>query len=170
VIVPDPEPTFNLPLIERKPMTTLAPTFPSTSLRRHAFDEDGFTLLEILVGIAIMGILASFAVTSLAGVTERWQNEEAVGQSARKVQAEVDKWKNNNGSFNEVDTQAFGDIIGQQPSNVHIKVVQKHALVNGVDIDGDYQIHGWADEGRYSESNPYVLDPLEKDANTAPSA
>jgi prepilin-type N-terminal cleavage/methylation domain-containing protein len=164
--VPDPEQTFN-PSPERKPMTTFAPSFPSASIRRHAFNEDGFTMIEILTVIAITGILAAIAIPTLADVQAR-NNVLSVLRSEQKVQAAVDKWKNDHGPFNEVDTEAFGDIISQQPDNFHIKVVRKDYAVNGVNLKGDYQIHGWADEGEYTESDPIVLDPLVIEANTFP--
>jgi prepilin-type N-terminal cleavage/methylation domain-containing protein len=147
-------------------MTTLAPTFPPASIRRHAFNEDGFTMIEMLTVIAIIGILTAIAVPALFDIKAKWENEEAVGQSARQVKEKVEQWKSNHGAM-EVPAELANSVV--LPENVHITVVQKHSLVNGVDLPGDYQVHGWADAGKYTESSPYILDPLENSANTAPS-
>jgi general secretion pathway protein G len=59
----------------------------------------GFTILELMAVIALLGILATFAIPAFNGYTERARTSQAIG-AIGAISVEVHSWRvNNNGAF-----------------------------------------------------------------------
>jgi type IV pilus assembly protein PilA len=58
----------------------------------------GFTIIELLIVIVIIGILASITLVSYSGVTQRTNNASAE-QAARSAAGELETYNSANGSF-----------------------------------------------------------------------
>jgi general secretion pathway protein G len=68
--------------------------------RRRA--QDGFTLIEIMVVIAIIGLLATLVVQSLRGATDKAKRTKAMADIA-ELKTALDRYYIDNGSYPSTD-------------------------------------------------------------------
>jgi general secretion pathway protein G len=64
--------------------------------------QDGFTLIEIMVVIAIIGLLATLVVQSLRGATDRAKRTKAMADIA-ELKTALDRYYIDNGSYPSTD-------------------------------------------------------------------
>jgi prepilin-type N-terminal cleavage/methylation domain-containing protein len=66
----------------------------------HGLKSHGFTVLELMASIALLGTLAALAIPAFTGYTERARVNAAVGEIGR-VTVELHRWRmiNGNGAF-----------------------------------------------------------------------
>lgn len=69
-----------------------------TTLRSHPARQHGFTLLEIMVVIVILGVLASLVIPSLMGNKDRADRQKAVSDIVTLENA-LDMYKLDNGQY-----------------------------------------------------------------------
>jgi prepilin-type N-terminal cleavage/methylation domain-containing protein len=88
------------------------PTLPSRlssppSFGRPAFaEEEGFTLIELVVVILILGILASIAIPSYVGLQVR-ADKSAASSNVRALSTDVEAYYADNGTFAGISLTAL---------------------------------------------------------------
>ncbi len=112
---------------------------------------DGFTLVEILIVVVILGILAALVVPLMAGASE----EAAVATAQtelNKVRRAVEVFQVSNGNalpavvagdgtWGEIVTPAY---LREAPTNQYVGGVNSRVIVIGNAADAAYQTtHGW---------------------------
>jgi prepilin-type N-terminal cleavage/methylation domain-containing protein len=78
---------------------------------RLATDESGFTLVELLVVVLIIGILAAIALTMFSTQKEKGQDADAKSNASALVSA-VDRCYVETGDFRDCDGQGANDDLG----------------------------------------------------------
>ena len=86
--------------------------------------QQGFTLIELMIVVAIIGILAAIAIPAYQDYTARAQVSEAVNLSAG-LKATIAEIYNQEGSFNNADSGSAGlplatDVVGKYVSQVNV--------------------------------------------------
>jgi type IV pilus assembly protein PilE len=125
-------------------------------MRRQYSDNRGFTLIELMIVVVIIGILASLAIPRFMTASMRSKQSEAklilkqiyVNQRAYRQQSVANAYFNPGGVANAANPQTFGEIwVEIMPSAIYTYDIQ----VNGqaftatatADIDGDATIDTW---------------------------
>lgn len=91
-----------------------------TEIPRRRRSEEGFTLIEIMVVILILGLLATIVVQSLRGATDKAKHTKAQADIA-ELKTALDRYYLDNGSYPTTD-QGLQALVhppttGTQPSN-----------------------------------------------------
>ena len=82
-------------------------------------NDEGFTLVELLVTIAILGILAGIVVFSVAGITSNGQ-KAACGTEASTVRTAMEAYQAKNHAYPSAMTSLTGVFLASTPANVDI--------------------------------------------------
>jgi general secretion pathway protein G len=92
----------------------------ATAMRSRRYNQDGFTLIEIMVVILILGLLATIVVQSLRGAADKAKRTKAQADIA-EFKTALDRYYLDNGRYPTTD-QGLGALVapptnGQIPSN-----------------------------------------------------
>jgi general secretion pathway protein G len=92
-----------------------------TKLRAAAGEESGFTLVELLIVIAIMGVLAGVVVFSVAGISDSSQTSACKAEASTVKSAEEAYYVKNKAYGTASDlTTAPNKLLGATPTLVTI--------------------------------------------------
>lgn len=93
-------------------LSPLAPPSPATATRRRRAADRGFTLIELMIAIAVLGILAAVAFPSFMDSIRKNRRSEAFTALAQVQQAQ-ERWRGNNAGYAaSVSNAAAGDPPG----------------------------------------------------------
>jgi general secretion pathway protein G len=94
-----------------------------TKLRARAAEESGFTLVELLIVIAILGVLAGVVVFSVAGVSDNSQAASCKTEASTVKAAEEAYYVKNKSYATATElTTAPNKLLGSTPTLVTITV------------------------------------------------
>lgn len=79
--------------------------------------SDGFTIVELLVVIVVIGILAAITITSYTGITARAQTDQALS-NAQSVQSVAETYNADNSNYPDVTSTFSSDPSAKLPSNI----------------------------------------------------
>jgi len=92
-----------------------------TKLRAAAAEESGFTLVELLIVIAILGVLAGVVVFSVAGIQDNSQTSACKAEASTVKSAEEAYYVRNKAYGTASDlTTAPNKLLGSTPTLVTI--------------------------------------------------
>lgn len=128
-------------------------------MKRIMKEEKGFTLIEIMVVLIIIGLLAGIVVPKLMGRTEEAKRTKSAVQ-IRNLQSAIDLYKLDNGSYPTTDQgmQALVEkpAVGEAPKRWkeggYIEKVPKDAWGNNYvyispGVHGEYDIYSYGADG-----------------------
>jgi general secretion pathway protein G len=126
-------------------------------MRRRQRNQDGFTCIEIMVPILILGLLATIVVQSLRGPADKAKRTKARADLA-EIKIALDRYHLDNGYYPTTD-QGLLALVGRPPTN---------GIVPLVYYDGGYLERipkdPWGNPYFYrSDGNEYVLKSLGPD-------
>jgi len=119
-------------------------------MQRRRSNQDGFTLIEIMVVILILGLLATIVVQSLRGATDKAKQTKAQADIA-EIKTGLDRYYLDNGSYPTTD-QGLQALVaaptgGKIPANY-----ETGGYLQGIPKDP------WGNQYFYqSDGNGYVL-------------
>src|SRR5258708_5121737 len=73
-----------------------------TAMKSRRYNQDGFTLIEIMVVILILGLLATIVVQSLRGAANKAKNTKAQADLA-EIKTALDRYYLDNGYYPTTD-------------------------------------------------------------------
>jgi general secretion pathway protein G len=91
-----------------------------TAMRSRRYNQDGFTLIEIMVVILILGLLATIVVQSLRGAADKAKHVKAQADLA-EIKTALDRYYLDNGYYPTTD-QGLNALVspptnGRMPAN-----------------------------------------------------
>ena len=78
-----------------------------TKLRARMRDESGFTLIELMLVVVVLGVLAGIAVPRMGGVRDQ-ADESAVKSNLRAMQSSLEMYYVQEGEYPDSDTDLGG--------------------------------------------------------------
>src|SRR5258707_12266129 len=87
-----------------------------TAMKSRRYNQDGFTLIEIMVVILILGLLATIVVQSLRGAADKAKRTKAQADIA-EIKTALDRYYLDNGYYPTTD-QALNP-LGSPPTTGH---------------------------------------------------
>ncbi len=103
-----------------------------TELRAAAAEESGFTLVELLIVIAILGVLAGVVVFSVAGIQDDSQTSACKAEASTVKSAEEAYYVKNKKYGNGTQlSSAPNKLLGSAPSMVTITLTPDAATATG---------------------------------------
>ncbi|MDI6906741.1 MAG: type II secretion system major pseudopilin GspG [Thermoanaerobacterales bacterium] len=100
-----------------------------TWIKRYAGNEKGFTLIELMVVVIILGVLAAIAVPNFTGQTDRAKKGRAITE-LKSMKTIIDLYKMDNNEFPEVGNTVADEV------NTIAEVLQKDGINWTGDSDG----------------------------------
>ncbi|MDD5434106.1 MAG: type II secretion system major pseudopilin GspG [Nitrospira sp.] len=128
-------------------------------MKRLMKKEDGFTLIEIMVVLIIIGLLAGIVVPRLMGRTEEAKHTKTIVQ-IKNLQSALDLYKLDNGYYPTTDQglqsltekPAIGEIPKKWKEGGYMDKVPKDAWGNNYvyispGVHGDYDLYSYGADG-----------------------
>src|SRR3954453_8376905 len=100
-----------------------------TKLRNHRHEEDGFTLIELMVVVLIIAILIAIAIPTFLGAQNRARDRGAQSNLRNALTAAKTVATDNSGQFDQVDiaalTAAEGSLsfVASVPTTINKEIV-----------------------------------------------
>jgi prepilin-type N-terminal cleavage/methylation domain-containing protein len=101
------------------------------ALRRHHQGEAGFTLVELLVVIVVLGVLAAIVVFSVAGVSNKSQSA-ACNSDVRAVQSAEEAYYAQNSSYATIAALVTAKLLRAAPSTTNGYTISADATTGAV--------------------------------------
>jgi general secretion pathway protein G len=86
------------------------------SMRKHRAGEGGFTRIELLIVIVILGILAAIVVFAVGGVTKQGNNA-ACNSDYKSVETAEEAYFAQNGSYTTLSGLVGATLLRETPSS-----------------------------------------------------
>ncbi|HUO04307.1 MAG TPA: type II secretion system major pseudopilin GspG [Candidatus Binataceae bacterium] len=119
-------------------------------MKSKRYKQDGFTLIEIMVVIAILGLLATIVVQSLRGATDRARRVKAQSDIS-ELKTALDRYYLDNGYYPTTD-QGLQALVAAPSSGRTPQNYEQGGYVQGIPNDP------WNNPYQYqSDGNNYVL-------------
>ena len=129
-------------------------------MRRRQRNQDGFTCIEIMVPILILGLLATIVVQSLRGPADKAKRTKARADLA-EIKTALDRYQLDNGYYPTTD-QGLLALVGRPRTNGIPLVYYGGGYLERIPKDP------WGNPYFYrSDGNEYVLKSLGPDASKA---
>jgi len=129
-------------------------------MRRQTDDESGFSLIELLIVVGVIGIIAAIAVPMLMNAIDRSKQRRTMGDMHSMVTA--------NGTY-KVDNQEYAPALADLVGNEYLQVlVNDDAWGNPFEYSTNDDTYTLTSRGRDGAAGPappvpWVNDPFEPD-------
>src|SRR6266851_921710 len=100
-----------------------------TAMRSRRYNQDGFTLIEIMVVILILGLLATIVVQSLRGAADKAKRTKAQADLA-ELKTALDRYYLDNGYYPTTD-QGLNALVSP-PTNGPCRQIMRTADISSV--------------------------------------
>jgi len=123
--------------------------------------KEGFTIVELLIVIVVIGILAGLVITTYNGIQQKARNTERT-TDLKTFQGQLEAYYANNGSYPGTDSLGGTSATNVTFIQASMKGMDKETLRDPKGTAGDYSLNNGTTVG----GNKYTYNPT-KDDNTA---